>query len=86
MEDIVSFKKMLRMDYDTMLCNMIKVCTNVIKVYVSLKMLKRPSNISERVQKCYMTFKGFYNMLYGMFERFAPCLTFQFNTYLAPIF
>ena len=51
-----------------MLCNMIKVCANAIKVYVSLKMLERPSDIFERIQKCYKTFKGFitcYNGLYG---------------------
>ena len=30
-------------------------------------------------------FNMLYNMLYGIFERFAPGLTFQFDTNLAPI-
>ena len=30
-----------------MLYNMIKICANVIKVYVSLKMLERPSNLNK---------------------------------------
>ena len=66
-------------------------------------MLERPSNIFERVQKCYKTFKRFItcynglydnvircanrsnilfflNMLYDMFERFAPGFTRKLDT------
>ena len=72
-EDIASFKEILWMDYERngflgfdgqILYNMIKVCTNAIKVYVSLRMLERPSSIFERVQRCC-------NGLYGNVTRCA---------------
>ena len=66
-----------------MLYNMIKVCANAIKVYVSLKTLERPPNIIKRVQKCYKSFKGFitcYNGLYGNVIRCANRFNILFLT------
>ena len=67
MEDIASFKELLPMDYDRngflefvgqILYNMIKVCANVTKVYVSLRKLERPFKTFKRFIICY-------NGLYG---------------------